>query len=478
MVKETLKKQTRKHQQRAKIPGFRPGKTPLNLVRKRFNKEILSETMQELYLSALQAGIKEHELKPATTPSMDPKAQEQVYEQLKQEEAMRFPFTMDLIPEFPLPEYKNLKLSEATIEVTDEEIDERLNLICQQRQMPTKKDGPAEHGDVLEVAYTGTLEEEVELPDVARSLLHQEKTWVMLDEERQLFPGMASGLVGAKAEETVTLETTFPEDFAEPSISGKKAKYDFTIFSVQEMKAPELDDAFAQTLGQENIQQLRQTTRLELLRRKYSAQRNTWGKEILDILGKQLDFPLPPTLLKQEIETVKARLLREEEQKKPEEQAKNDDAETADKVEPEEAEAAESEEERNKRIAEEAEKKASQQLRMQYLLQSIADRESITVTNAELEAEIKRFQYSLRMDDYQFQERINRQALAASLSQNILANKVTDQLINWADVPDFDTIRGAETEATDEDQAKANAVAAAETATEEQVEEAVPATDE
>jgi trigger factor len=304
-VDETFETVAREVQRSVRLPGFRPGKAPRDMVLRRFEKDILDQVRQRL--------INEHYRKAVDEQKLDVLGQPDIEEiQFSRGQPLQFAATVETAPEFELPAYRGLPVQVEEREVTDADVDRAIEAIREPRAEFRTVDRPLQTGDIAVVNYTGTCDGKpiTEVAPTAQGLTERKSFWV--DTKSEAFiPGFAAQLLGAKAGEQRTVPVDFPADFVTPQLAGKHGVYEVQLVEVKERVLPAVDEAFAKTMGAGSVEELRAGVRRDLEKElKYSQHRNI-RNQLVRALVERVNFELPESVLARETKNVVYDLVQE-----------------------------------------------------------------------------------------------------------------------------------------------------------------------
>ena len=276
----------------ARIPGFRPGKAPVTLVRRRFADDIQGEVVQSLVPEYLEKALDEKKLVPVTRPEVD-----QVH--FKEGEPL---------PEFELGDYKNLDIQIDEIEAGDAQVDKVLEEMRERSATYAAVEGrPAQDGDYVLMKLTGMPVGGGEPVEADNILCHVggEETLASFTEN----------LRGAQAGETKKFEARYPNDYPDQKLAGKTYDYSVEVQGIKEKKLPELNDEFAKDAGGEQggvatLEELRKKIRENLDAHKEQEQASQAREKILEKLVKDHDFPVPEALIENQMDVRLERVVR------------------------------------------------------------------------------------------------------------------------------------------------------------------------
>ena len=287
-------------QRQAKIPGFRPGKAPKNMVRQRFAKDIQQELKQRVVSQAHQEGVAGAEFEVFNIVELDEG-------EVKGGQGATITFTVDVIPEFEVPAYEGLKVTSTPTEASDEEVAKMLEQILGQRAEYNVAEKAAEKGDYVQCTYEGKIDTEIvaDLVPEAPMFGSQANTWEEAGNEDS--PGVRAivdGLVGMKAGETKEVTMEFPEDFKPEALAGKTVVYSVEAKEVREKVIPEMDDAFFESMQVKDENELRAKISENIENQKKQQNANGERQQITEELVKSVDFPIPESGVESETEAV------------------------------------------------------------------------------------------------------------------------------------------------------------------------------
>ena len=296
---------TKDYQKQASLPGFRPGKAPRDMVIKKYDAEIQGEAKRKLIGDAYRKALDEKKIAALGYPDI-----EEI--QFGRGQSLQFAATIETAPEFQLPEYKGLAVKRETKSVTDADVERALGLLAQQHTKFETAARPLQMGDVAVVNYTGTSDGKplTEIAPTAKGLTEQKNFWVDVA-PNAFITGFAEQLVGAKAGDQRTVNVDFPADFVTKELAGKKGVFAVEVIEVKEKVSPPIDDALAKQFGAENLEKLNAGVRLDLENElKYSQVKAVRG-QILGALLAQANFDLPESAVAQETKNVVYNIVQE-----------------------------------------------------------------------------------------------------------------------------------------------------------------------
>ncbi len=280
--------------QRANIKGFRPGKVPVEHLRRLYGRSIMTEVLQQTISETSQKALAEREERPAQQPQINlPEDSEGVENIISGDADLEYTMSFEVIPTMELADLSKLKLEKEVAEVEDEDVEKSVQQLLESSATYEPKDGAAEEGDQVKVDFVGKIDGE---PFEGGSA---EDISVVIG-KNQFIPGFEEGLVGAKGGEERTVDVTFPEQYGAAHLAGKKAQFEITVKELGAPKLPEADDEFAKTMGFETMDKLRGAIRDKLSKELEQASRTKLKRQLLDELDRAHDFELPSSLVEQE----------------------------------------------------------------------------------------------------------------------------------------------------------------------------------
>ena len=408
-----------------KIPGFRPGKAPYEVMVSKFGEEtIFDEALDELGQEIYRAAIDEAELEPYAPG---------IFNEVISREPLTLRFTVPLAPVIDLGDYRALRVPYEAPEVTDEALEEALEELRQRQALIEPADRPAEAGDVVVLDVFGELKDDGEEED---KRLIDTKGVSVLVEEKTDYPveGSFEHLKGLSAGEERSFDYTFPEDYQAEDLRGRTARFDLKCQEVKSRLVPEWSDDLAQTIGEfESLLDLRAKLRESLQKQTERDAENAYTEQVMEQLVKQSNVSYPPAVLDEELE----RMLRDLSVRL---RSQNLTLEDYLKVESKSVED----------LRKELEPDARQRIARGLILGEIVDQEGLDIADDELENEINRIVEPLESEGTQelkkaFQSDTGRRRVALDL----LTDKAVSRLLAIARGEDIEALKAAEESSDD-----------------------------
>jgi trigger factor len=403
-VERTYGAVARAFAQRAALPGFRRGHVPESLVQQRFAGEIRDEVLERLLPAALSSAIEEKNLSVLGSPRV-----ERV--EWNPPGPIRFSAHLDLKPVVDPGEYRGIPVEDAIVEPSDEEVSQVLDRIRESHAEFHPVDGrSAAAGDFAVADVAGRFVEILE-PGQSPRTFRDEKLTLEVGHPDSMAE-INDALTGATPGETRTFRKTFADDFANEEFRGKTLDYEVTLVALKEKRLPALDDDFARAVAQaESVDALRETVRANLRQEKESARRRKFRRDILGTILSKTNVSAPEVLVASEVAASLrdyARYL------------------ASNGVDPKEADW--------EKIREDARPGAERRVREYLVLDAIARREGIAITDTELDAEVKRAAARRGVEPSELRERLSKGDGLEALRDEMRLSRTLDLLISTARV--------------------------------------------
>ncbi|MGA2844896.1 MAG: trigger factor [Candidatus Acidiferrales bacterium] len=285
----------------ARVPGFRPGKAPVTLIRRRFAEDIQGEVLQSLVPEYIEKALEEKKLIPITRPSVDKV-------DFKEGEPLRFRAVFEVLPEFELGDYKNLAINVDAIETGDAQVDKTIEDIRERAATFVPVEGrAAKDGDYVLIKLSGIPVGGGEPVQADNILCH-----IGAEETLESF---TENLRGASSGETKQFRSQYPDDYPDQKLAGKAYDYTVEIQGIKEKKLPELNDEFAKDAAGEKggfstLEEMRKLISKDLEAAKEDQQKTQAREKLLEALVKQHDFPVPEALVEHQMNVRLERSVR------------------------------------------------------------------------------------------------------------------------------------------------------------------------
>ncbi|HMH41992.1 MAG TPA: trigger factor [Pyrinomonadaceae bacterium] len=409
-VREVYDRISDNYAHNANVPGFRPGHAPRAVVRTRFKDQIRTEVLRELLPSAVQQAVEEFKLEPLGEPELNLENSEGL-DRLGQQ-SIAFNVTIDVLPEIKLAEYKGLEATRRTRPVNEEDLERVIEQLRENSASlePVENRG-AQAGDTVTANFHGKF---VDTPEAEP--INVQDVDVVLGGEG-VVQEMTDNLTGAKADDEKTFSVDYPQEFSAKGLAGKNIEYTVKVSAVRMKELPELDDEWAQSLGDEieSLDQLREKVRSDLEARAKDEAEGKMRSELLRKLVDAHEFELPDRLVAHQTEHRFESVVRDM---------------ISHGIDP-----------RNpeldwEKARDSLKDQASFDLRSSLLLEHLADEEQLDVTDQEIEDEINAIADASRQTPEQVRAVLTKQGGERSIASRLRNRKALDFLVANARVID------------------------------------------
>ncbi len=394
-----------------KMPGFRPGKVPANLIRKMHGPALTQDALNAAIQEGVQSLVAEKQLRPAMQPSVE---LEDGYD-LGKDAVVKV--EMEVLPQVPAPAIDGLKLERLTVPVADEAVTEQLQKFADQQKKwdDAADDYVAAMGDLVTVDFVGKTADGVAFDGGTGTDMGVELG------AGRLIPGFEDQLVGVKTGDDKVLNVTFPEEYQEKSLAGQPATFDITVKSVKTAGESKIDEDLAKSLGLESLEQLTGLLKGQIEQEHNGLTRTHMKRKLLDQLAEGHDFEVPPSMVEAEFNQIWQQLQHE----------------ATHEADPEAA-MAEMEGERD-----DYRKIAERRVRLGLLLSEIGQANGVEVSNQEMQRLLAQAaqQYPAEQRQ-QFMQYVQSEPMAAAqLRAPLYEDKVVDFLFEKAEITDREATR-------------------------------------
>ncbi len=357
-VTKSFRSVVRNYQRYAKIPGFRPGKVPEAIVKRRFAEEIRKEVIDTLLPQRFNEAVRELGVSPVGQPQVTELT-------LDEGSPLHVKAVFEFIPAFSIEGYQSVTVPKPSVEITEEEVKQEMEQLRESRATiePVEEDRAIVDGDWVQISYTGTIEGEAEAAP-----LSGEDSLVEVG-GKDTVEAFTSALRGAKPGQTLNVAAAYPAEYPEPKLAGKTVDYTIEVKAIKKRNLPELSDDFAKEVGSfENLAELETRVRENLTNRKQRSVEGEIKDQLFAALIERFPFPVPESLVQEQIDARLERGLRAL-------AAQGMDTEQMRKLDFARLRAAQRD-------------SASAEVKTSLLLDRIANEENITVSDEELDREI------------------------------------------------------------------------------------------
>lgn len=388
----------------ARIPGYRPGKAPRQVVEKKFRKEIQDELTQKLVSKSYHEAIAAKQLRVISLTDLSAV-------EFGEDRSMRFRATVVTAPEFELPDYKNIPVELPSTKITDAEIDSALERLRDQAaDFIDVADRPLAMEDFAVIDFAGAIDgvpiSDI-VPEASKNLHGGKKFWLRLAPDNFL-PRFPEQIVGSKPGETRSVQVEFPAEFPVPELAGKRADYAVTLGEIKQKALPPLDDAFAAKLmPDKTLADLRHTIEHNLEHEKGHELERAKEAQVVKYLHERISFDLPPSLLTNETRRALNELVhRNRERGVPDDMLKT----------------------KEKELIAGAGSLAAHRLKTNFILHRIAEHEKVEVTRAEIDERVREQAAHYNVSVEKMRKELEEHDRLDGLAEELLLGKTLDFL--------------------------------------------------
>ncbi|CAI3789030.1 Trigger factor [Pseudomonas sp. MM227] len=298
-IEAEVNKRLQQTARNAKIPGFRPGKVPMSVIRQRYEADARQEALGNVIQASFYEAVVEQKLNPAGAPAVEPK----VFEKGKD---LEYIATFEVFPEFEVGAFDSIEVERLSADVADSDLDNMLEVLRKQNVRYEQTDRAAQTEDQLNIDFVGKIEGEEFSGGSAKG------TQLVLGSGRMI-PGFEDGLVGAKAGEEKVLNLSFPEDYQNLELAGKAAEFTVTVNSVSEAKLPELNEEFFGQFGikETGLDGFRAEVRKNMERELRQAIKAKIKNQVMDGLVSTNPIEVPKALLDNEVDRLRVQAVQQ-----------------------------------------------------------------------------------------------------------------------------------------------------------------------
>jgi trigger factor len=384
----------------ARVPGFRPGKAPISLIKRRFAEDIKSEVLQNLVPETVEKAVAEQKLSPVSQPQVDKL-------EFKEGEPVKFRASFDVLPEFTLANYKNLEIEMPEMNLTDEDVAKALAEMQQRAAAFTPVEGRAvQNDDFVQVKLNGT-------PEGGGEPLQAESVLCHVGAEETMEP-FNENLRGANVGDHKDFDVNYPADYPDPKLAGKLFHYSVDVLGVKTKKLPELNDEFAKDVSDAtSLDELKTKIRESLEHERAHRQKDLQREKVIGELVKLHDFPVPESLVEHQMDVRLERVVRSLAQQGVDPRQVNVDWAS---------------------LRHRQEERAKEDVKAELVIDRIATEEKIEVTDEELDHEIEHMAGHSGESAEAFRARLTKQGALDRMKAKLRSDKTIDWLAQNASV--------------------------------------------
>ena len=410
------------YSKQAKISGFRPGKAPVKVIQKRFEKQIKEELYSKLINQGTEEAIKQEDLKVISVSV----SEEPV---LSDKDELSFKVDIILAPTFEVPEYLGLDIEAPSEEVSDDEVNNSLTDLQQRFAEFKDVERKLGEGDFAVVDFTATTDGKPVADAIGKPagfLEGREDHWTKIEDD-SFMPGFGSGLKGLKAGEKKELTLTMNDEFPLADVRGAEIVFDVTVKEVKEQVLPELDDDFAgKLLPEKGLDELKNVIREQLGEEKKKSVADAKVNQVVELLNERVDFEIPAALLEQEAQGNAINMIERAKQQGMSEEMIA---------------------EQQNEISESADKQAKLNLKTNFILQEIAIKENIEVSDQDVIQRISGMAQEANKPVKKYIKELQKANAIQNVRNSVLIGKTIDFVVGKANVKEITTPETTEKDA-------------------------------
>ena len=384
----------------ARVPGFRPGKAPISLIKRRFAEEIKSEVLQNLVPETVEKAVADQKLSPISQPQVDKL-------EFNEGQPVKFRAFFDVLPEFTLAGYKNLEIEMPEMTITDEDVTKALAETQQRAAAFAPVEGRAvENDDFVQVKLHGT-------PEGGGEPLQAESVLCHVGAEETMEP-FNENLRGANVGDHKDFDVNYPADYPDAKLAGKLFHYSVDVLGIKTKKLPELNDDFAKDVSDATtLDELKTKIRESLEHEKNHRQKDLQREKVIGELVKLHDFPVPESLVEHQMDVRLERVVRSLAQQGVDPRAVNVDWVS---------------------LRHRQEERAKEDVKAELVIDRIATEEKIEVTDEELDHEIAHMASHSGESAEAVRARLTKQEALDRMKAKLRSDKTIDWLAQNASV--------------------------------------------
>ena len=272
------------------LPGFRPGKIPMGVLKKKYAKDVMGDVLETSVNKAVRQVIDEKKLRPSTEPDVK-------INSFEEGEDLSFDVAIEVLPDMPVMDYSKLSITEYEYDIPADEVGISLERLAKTRQHTHPYEGAAALGNVVKIDFVGKTGGTAFDGGTAKGFFLELGS-------NQFIPGFEDQLVGVKAGDERQVKVTFPKEYHSAALAGEDATFDVTVHEVLRLHVPDIDNKLAESLGFKDLDALKGAIGQQIDFEYQRAARNKAKKELFDALDEKLSFEIPPKMFAMEFEAI------------------------------------------------------------------------------------------------------------------------------------------------------------------------------
>ena len=401
-ITKATEKTAKEYARIARVPGFRPGKAPISLIKRRFAEEIKGEILQKLVPEKVEQAVAEQKLTPVSQPQVEKL-------EFNEGQPVKFTATFEVLPEFSLGEYKNLEIEMPEMNLSDEDVTRTLGEMQQRAATFAPVEGrPVENDDYVQVKLVGTPE-----PEGEGEPLQAESVLCHVGAEETMAP-FNENLMGANVGDHKNFDVAYPADYPDTKLAGKTFHYAVDVLGIKTKKLPELNDEFAKDVSDAtSLDELKTKIKEGLEHEREHRQKDLQREKVIAELVKLHDFPVPESLVEQQMDVRLERVVRSLAQQGVDPRAVNVDWVT---------------------LRKRQEERAKDDVKAELVIDRIATEEKIESTDEELQHELEHMATHSGESAEALSARLTKQGTLDRMKAKLRSDKTIDWLAQNARV--------------------------------------------
>jgi trigger factor len=378
----------------ARVPGFRPGKAPVSLIRHRFAEDIKGEVLQSLVPEHLEKAVSEQKLTPVSRPQVDQL-------DFAEGQPLKFRAVFEVLPEFTVGNYKDLELEMPALDVTDDDVNKTLEEMRERAAVLAPVEGrPAENGDFVQLKLLGA-------PSGGGEPLQADSVLCHIGAEETMEP-FNQNLRGATIGEHKKFDVAYPQDYPDAKLAGKTYHYAVEVLGIKTKKLPELNDEFAKDISETGtLEELKTNVRASLEAARDRKHKDLLREKVLNALIKLHDFPVPESLVEHQMDVRLERVVRSLAAQGVDPRAVNVDWVT---------------------LRRRQQERATDDVKAELIVDRIASAENIDVTDEELNQELQRAAAHVGESAEAMRARLTKEGTLDRMKAKLRSDKTLDWL--------------------------------------------------
>jgi len=398
-VDQEIDKIAREYARNAKVPGFRPGKIPLSIIRQRYGSSLLQDASQKLIERTWKSALDEHDFHPLAEPIV-----KEV--ESKPGQPLKFTVEFEVLPNLEVKEYKGLDATLPSSEIKEEDTDKALENLREQHAEFVPVDG----GEACDGQYL-TLTVEGQFEGGGKPIREDDVTLILGDPQTNA--EFSENLRGARTGETRSFEVGYPEDYHRKQYAGKKVQYTVLVKDIKEKHLAELNDDFAKDIGSESLEVLRSKVRGELVTQAKQNAEKKAREALLDSIVERQTIEVPDCLVQEELEAYTRRFASSLAYQGIDVRQTSIDW---------------------KKVLDEERPRAEKSVRHSIFLDAIARQENIEVTEEDMEAELQKLAEGTNKSAAAWRAQLEKEGRIQGFEQHLRRNKALDFIYRNANI--------------------------------------------